>query len=489
LKPQPKLPQLSEAEIQALYRQGETAVVVLVQTLQQQIAQLEMRLGQVEGRVEKNSRNSHKPPSAEGFGKQPKSLRQRSQKPSGGQAEHPGTTMEWRTEVDWVETHEVRSCCGCGASLMAEPLESVIARQVIDIAPIKVNVIEHHGEIKTCPHCAQKNQGSFPAQVNNRMQYGSRLKAMMVYLMEGQLLPSERVCQLLSDLLGVVVSEGTLYNNRAQCFEQLAPIEASIQAALVSGKVGHFDETGLRVNGQLWWLHVACTGGLTYYFIHPKRGQIAMDEMNILPRFSGKAMHDGYPSYKGYECEHFLCNAHHLRELQFILEQTGQLWAYQMSLFLASVLHQVEAAKAQGQTALPVEQLFELAGRYGEILAQGFIANPLAERAVDGAKSRGRPKRSPARNLLERLTAKPISVLGFMIDFEIPFDNNQAERDIRMMKLKQKISGGFRSPDGARMFCRIRGYLSTLRKQGCNLFDALIALFSGYPLPLVLQPE
>jgi transposase len=350
-------------------------------------------------------------------------------------------------------------------------------------------VREHQSEIKCCPDCGRETMGSFPPEASNVVQYGPRLRGMMVYLMEGQLLPSARSCEVLKDLLGVQVSEGTLYNVRAQCYEQLEAIEQQIQAQVAQAEVVHFDETGLRVNGCLWWLHVASTSGLTSYFVHPKRGQLAMDEMGILPQFKGKAMHDGWRSYQGYPCDHFLCNAHHLRELQFILERYGQPWAYQMSLLLVSILSQVNAAKAEGKIALEPEHHQALAARYAEILEQGLAANPIPEPMPDEPKRRGRPKRSPPLNLLERLHSKEASVLGFMKDFAIPFDNNQAERDLRMMKLKQKISGCFRSEDGSRMFCRIRGYLSTLRKQKVNLLDALVELFSGNPLPLQPQPE
>jgi transposase len=354
-------------------------------------------------------------------------------------------------------------------------------RQVHDIPPIELEVTEHRVEVKSCPHCGQEHEGEFPAEVTNVVQYGPRLKGMMVYLMEGQLLPSERTCELLREVLEVTVSEGTLYTTRAQCFHQLEPIASEIQATIAASEVVHFDETGMRVNGKLWWLHVACTRGLTSYFVHPKRGTVAMDAMGILPKFEGKAIHDGLKSYEDYGCEHFLWNAHHLRELQFILERYDQSWAFQMSLLLVTILRQVQTAQDQGHTTLPPEQVQAFEARYQTILNQGWAANPHLAPPPDDPKKRGRPKQSPPRNLLLRLQSKPASVLGFMYDFAVPFDNNQAERDIRMMKLKQKISGSFRSADGAKMFCRIRGYLSTLRKQGQNVLDALIALFSGKP--------
>jgi transposase len=328
-------------------------VIALVEGLLARIESLEKRVEGPENKASKTSRNSSKPPSEDGFIKRTKSLRSKSDKASGAQAGHPGSALEWSTEVDYAVEHPVTSCRGCGAGLAAEPVRDILLRQVYDLPPLKLEVTEHRVALKCCPHCGQENQGAFPAAATNVVQYGPRLKGIMVYLMEGQLLPSERTCEVLREVLGVTVSEGTLYNTREQCFEQLEPREREIQAAIRSAAMVHFDETGLRVNGHLWWLHIACTSELTYYFIHPKRGTEAMDEMQILPEFKGKAMHDGWKSYPGYDCEHFLCNAHHLRELQFILERYEQSWAFQMSLLLVTILRQVQAAQNQGQTACP----------------------------------------------------------------------------------------------------------------------------------------
>jgi transposase len=498
--------EMSEAEILAVYDQGPQAVVTKVTTALAQInalverveqltplvAQVEALKAEVEelkGKARKNSRNSSKPPSSDGFGKRTKSLRGKSEKPSGGQPEHPGSTLEWQEADLEIEHHAVTTCSGCGASLSKVAAESTLCRQVFDIAPVQLVTVEHQSEIKQCPSCGCETIGSFPPEARNVVQYGPRLRAIMVYLMEGQLLPSARSCDVLKDLLGVRVSEATLYNVREQCYEQLEAVEQQIQAQVVSAEVVHFDETGLRVNGCLWWLHVASTSGMTYYFVHPKRGHLAMDEMGVLLNFKGNALHDGWKSYLAYLCQHFLCNAHHLRELRFILERYGQPWAYQMSLLLSTILDLVDGAKAKGRTALRPHQLKLLTARYAAILDQGFAANPLPVCPPDAPKKRGRVKRPPPLNLLERLKSKEASVLGFMRDFSIPFDNNQAERDLRMMKLKQKISGCFRTEDGARMFCRIRGYFSTLRKQKVNLLDALVGVFSGSPTPLTPQPE
>jgi transposase len=482
---------ISREEIRAVYVRGEEAVIELVEGLVEKIGKLEERVNSLEGKDKKNSSNSSKPPSGDGFGKKTTSLRTKSQRKTGGQIDHPGSTLEWSEEVDVVVEHKVEQCHGCGASLSQEPVKTVWARQVYDIPPIDLTIYEHRAEVKNCPCCGIQNEAEFPLEATNVVQYGPRLKSMMVYLMDGQLLPSARTCEILSDIVGASVSEGTLFNARSQCFEQLTAIASTIQSAIVDSEVVHFDETGLRVNGKLWWLHVACTDGLTYYFVHQKRGGEAIDEMNILPQFQGKAIHDGWKSYQGYDCEHFLCNAHHLRELIFIWEHYQQTWAVQMLILLGSIKYMVDEARLT-QTPLASDVLNTLEARYQTILEQGFAANPpplIPPPSKHRRTPRGRPKQSPARNLLDRLQIQQASVLGFMYDFNVPFDNNQAERDIRMVKLKQKISGTFRSESGAQMFCRIRGYISTLRKQGFNVLDAFISLFSGHRQSPIPQPE
>lgn len=490
MKQESAAPLFNPDAVSAVYAQGEAAVLALVRALYEQNAQLSARVSALENQQSKDSRSSSKPPSSDGFGKKTRSLRPKGERKSGGQPEHPGSTLAWSSEVDEVVTHGVTTCCGCGECLIEVPVERVIRRQVHDLPPLSVDVTEHQGEVKSCPQCGVENQASFPSEVRGPVQYGSRLKGLMVYLLDGQLLPSGRTGEILREVFGVTVSEATLYNSRAQGFEKLSEISTAIQAAIVQSDVVHFDETGLRVSGKLWWLHVACTSGLTYYFVHSKRGQAAMDAMDILPHFEGKAIHDGWKSYLGYWCEHFLCNAHHLRELTFVLERFEQVWAFQMSVLLCTIHQQVIASKAEGHTALPPEQAQAFEKRYQAILNQGLLANPLPlPPDPETPKKRGRPKQSVPKNLIDRLQSKQASVLGFMHNFDVPFDNNQAERDVRMMKLKQKISGCFRTPKGAQMFCRIRGYISTLRKQGIDLLDALVSLFMGAPVAPVLKAE
>ncbi|NJL41086.1 MAG: IS66 family transposase, partial [Leptolyngbyaceae cyanobacterium SM1_4_3] len=434
----------------------------------------------LEDQANKDSRNSSKPPSGDGFKKRPQSLRTKSGRKSGGQAGHPGSTLEWVDVPDEIEQQVIETCQGCGASLEEMPIVEWQCAQVHDLVPIEMRVREHQVAVKQCECCGQRNQAAFPVGVTNRVQYGSRLRSLMVYLMDYQLLPSARVQELLSEVLGCSLSEGTLYETRQACFELLSEIEASIFEALQQAKVAHFDETGLRVNGKLMWLHVASTQALTYYFIHPKRGSEAIDAMDILPQFEGTSVHDGWRSYALYSCVHALCNAHHLRELRFLVERDGQEWAEQMMTLLVTMKASVEQAQAQGQTQLNAEAITQFEPQYRDLIEIGMKLNP-ANPPV--ANSRGRPKQSPARNLLERLETHQAEVLRFIHDFQVPFDNNQAERDIRMMKLKQKISGGFRSAVGAQIFGRVRGYLSTLKKQGYPILDALEQLFWDIPFP------
>lgn len=476
--------------IRAAYRQGEEAVIALVENLLKAqtdaIEKLESRIRVLEDQGCKDSKNSSKPPSGDGFKKRTQSLRTKSGRKSGGQPGHPGSTLEWVDEPDETEQHLVETCQGCGASLEEMPVVEWQCAQVHDLAPIEMVVREHQAAVKQCGSCGQSNQAGFPLEVTNRVQYGSRLRSLIVYLMDYQLLPSARVQELLSEVVGCPLSEGTLYEARQTCFESLAEVEASIFEALQQAAVAHFDETGLRVNTKLLWLHVASTTALTYYFIHPKRGSEAIDAMDILPHFEGTSVHDGWRSYALYACVHALCNAHHLRELRFLVERYGQQWAEQMMTLLVTMKASVEQAQTQGQTQLSANEVSHFKHLYRDLIDTGLRLNPVNPPL---AHARGRPKQTPARNLLERLDSHQAQVLRFIGDFQVPFDNNQAERDIRMMKLKQKISGGFRSEEGARVFCRIRGYLSTLKKQRRNLLDALEQLFLGHPISLNLLPE
>ena len=310
---------ISRDDIRAIYAAGEDGMIAVVEGLLQQIEVLEARVEALENQVAKNSRNSSKPPSGDGFKPRTKSQRRKSERSSGGQKGHPGQTLEWSSEVDEVIFHSVETCEVCGSSLSEVAVESWDVRQVQDLAPIVLSVTEHRAEVKCCLGCQMLNRGAFPVGVSSVVQYGASLKSLMVYLLDYQLLPSARVEELFADVFGCALSEATLYTSRERCFDKLEPIEDWIFEQVVSADVIHCDETGMRVKGGLWWLHVASTDGFTFYFVHTKRGKAALEAMALLPNYEGISVDDGWKSYAQYACDHALCNAAHLRELEFNL--------------------------------------------------------------------------------------------------------------------------------------------------------------------------
>jgi transposase len=376
--------------------------------------------------------------------------------------------------------HQVSRCQGCGAELGQLEAEAHDRRQVFDLPPVKLQVTEHRAEIKCCPVCARRNQGVFPDGISHEVQYGAGIKGLFVYLMNEHLLPYRRTRQIVEDMLGQSVAEGTLWAALNECAQALAGTEAIIKQGGSQSPVAHFDETGLYVEGRRGWLHVASTESLTHYACHGKRGSVATDEIGILPDFRGTAVHDGWGSYRRYDCAHALCNAHHLRELTFVQEQLGQAWAGQMKALLVEIKGVVDKAKASGQARLEPARIQAFEQRYEQILAPGVGLETAAP--PEPSAKRGRPRQSKAKNLLDRLRRYRQETLAFLYDFQVPFDNNLAERDLRMMKVQQKISGCFRTVEGATTFCRIRSYISTMRKQGHHIFTALNRVFTGQPI-------
>jgi transposase len=301
-----------------------------------------------------------------------------------------------------------------------------------------------------------------------------------VYLVQQQLLPYERACEVIEDLLGPPMSVGTLAGLVERCAQQLDPVEQQIKAALRRAEVLHQDETGLYVAGQRHWMHVSATEQLTHYAVHPKRGKEALDAIGILADFHGVSVHDGWRSYWQYACQHALCNVHHLRDLTFLYEEQQQDWADRMKTLLLDIKAAVEQARAEGRSSLHPREVADWKAQYAARLSEGYRANPPDPPPEAG--KRGRRKQSAARNLLDRLSTHQQAVLLFLDNFAVPFDNSLAERDIRMVKVQQKVSGCFRSEAGAVAFCRIRGYLSTLRKQGFAVLTALEQALVGHPV-------
>jgi transposase len=455
--------------------------------IEQMQAQIELLHGQVsalQAEVKSlksgglDSHNSSKPPSSD-WHHQKRSRRPKSSRKPGGQEGHPGATLRFSEQVDEYEIHAVTHCQECGMDLSAEPIQATKRRQVFDLPPLKLEVREHQAEIKVCPHCQALSQAAFPSGVEQPTQYGSRFKSLMVYLHDYQLLPFRRLQEFARDLWQQPVSPGCLAGFEQNASQRLLPFEQSLKSVLHKAPLAHFDETGCYEQGRRRWLHVASTAQETYYFVHDKRGHLAMTAAGILPDFKGIAVHDHLESYQHYDqCHHSFCNAHHLRELTQAEEIEHQRWATACKALLLDIKRQVDTAQDQGFQALSLEMQQGYTAQYRQILETAQATYPKPQRTPG---QRGRLKQPKSKNLLDRLLLYQTETLRFMSDFTVPFTNNQAERDLRMVKVQQKISGCFRSAQGTEAFCRIRGFISTVKKRQQNVLDSLTQLFQ--PLP------
>lgn len=490
---------MSESQIVEIYNQGISQVISAIKELSNEIntlnsqveslskdnTALNERVKSLESQVNKNSNNSSKPPSSDGFKKKTKSLRIKSGKRPGGQEGHEGSTLCMNDNPDEIKIHSVEQCIKCGASLDDISPERYIVRQVIDMPETKAKTTEHRAEVKICPQCKCKNTARFPDEIVNTVQYGGRLKAIAVYLTQYQLIPYKRSAGLIEDLFNHHLSQGSIVTFNENCHEKLQSIEDNIKNSIISstGAV-HFDETGMYVEKKRKWLHVASNENLTYYECHEKRGKEATDKIGILSKFTGTAVHDGFKTYNKYtNCSHALCNAHILRELNGITELQNQEWAKPMKDLLIEIKKEVDLI-SNNYNVLPLDKIQDFEARYNKILKAGFDEDYAKNIELYSQK---KVKRSLSLNLLNRLSGYKEQILAFMYDFDIPFDNNLAERDLRMAKVKQKISGTFRSSAGANAFTRIRGYVSTVRKQGNNALDCIKSVFTANPIDPTLD--
>lgn len=456
-----------------------------------QIARLQQELSELRGEnhrlrrrnleleafISKDSHNSSRPPSSDpAWAKRTKSLRRPSGKLRGGQPGHAGHTLRMTPKPQRVITHRPKQCRHCLSPLREGRSAGAERRQVVELVPARLRVTEHRAEVVCCPACGKRTKAEFPAGVKAPVQYGPSIMARALYLHDYQLLPYARTAEAMRELFGCRMSRGTLATAVRQCADGLLETELKIKKRLRRSHVIHADETGLRVEGRLAYVHVASTAHLTHYGADTRRGKAAIDEIGILPRYRGTCVHDGWLSYTFYpECRHALCGAHLLRELTFFEELTEETkaWASPLKELLLEMKGEAERVCATGEQQLAAGRREELTASYDRLVAEGLRAPPpeVPEQIW-----------RQARNLLLRLERRKVEVLLFLTDFSVPWDNNQAERDLRMVKLRQKVSGCFRTEEGAHRFCRIRSYLSTAHKQGRMVLAALEGACKGVPL-------
>jgi transposase len=444
------------------------------------LAEQDARIAELERQLAASSRNSSKPPSTDGLDKPaPKSLRGRSGRKPGGQSGRPGRTLRQVERPDEVVLHEPGGCAGCGAALAADGAPArMVRRQVFDIPQITVRVVEHRLISRRCAGCGAVTAAAGPAGVSAPVQYGPHAAAIAVYLVLGQHLPVERTAALLAEVFGTPMSTGTVAAWTTRAAAGLEPFTAAVRAGLLGEELVHADETGLRVGGRLHWLHVASSDRFTALFCHRQRGKEAIDAAGVLPDFTRTLVHDAFASYARYTgATHALCNAHLLRELIAVVDHhaahpspgsgevpAGWCWATQ-------VIDALLALKAITDTGvLPGAEVLTAHRR---LIVSAALIGASTQAAPPGAV--GRRHRALARRIRRRID----DYLRFATDPRVPFDNNPAERDIRMAKVKQKVSGCMRTLAGAQDFAAMRSYLSTAAKHGRRPFDVLTELTSG----------
>ncbi|AQQ54839.1 IS66 family transposase [Planococcus lenghuensis] len=454
-----------------------TGLCTYIEKLETKIDQLETRVQDLERQLGTNSRNSSKPPSSDGFRK-PKSLRKPGGK-HGAPNGHKGHTLKMSATPDEVIVHEPEICTHCSYLLGEVPVHSCKKRQVLDLPVPRLIYTEHQAAAKRCPNCRHEEYGSFPQEVKAPVQYGDGVQAWTAYLNMYQHLPLERICQLFNDLTGHRPSEGTLLASLEKLSDRLEPHEQTIRVRLLDSPVVHADETGMSSDGRRNWLHLISNACWTLYHIHPKRGKEAFDDFGFLTAYKGTVVHDFWASYfnPAYKAAHALCGSHLIRECEGITEYDGHRWAAEMQTLLREALAVKKQATEAGRP-VPEESAGAIEFRYDEILENG-AGEWRVPPPPKNPGERGKHKKTKSANLAERFVLYKADILRFLRDGQVPFDNNQAERDVRMMKVKSKVSGPFRTEKGAIQFARIRGFISTVRKQGKNLLESLILVNQG----------
>jgi len=433
---------------------------------------------ELQNRINKNSKNSNKPPSKDEKHNKPQKKKPKSKekpKQSNGSKKRKKQTAELTDNPDKTVRLSLEHCPACGSDLSEEIAHQEIRRQERDIQMTAVTT-EYRAEKKWCPSCGKYHRAAFPKQVPARVQYGPKIKALIVYMIQINMCSYHRTRQFIEEIAGLEIAESTMVKINKQYAEKMDGFLETIKARIIQSDVVGFDETGMNKNCTIHWLHTAVTDSLTYMIAHRKRGKEGMDVAGILPNYQGVAVHDGWQSYKQYpDCCHASCNAHHLRELENIKETTRQQWPAQMQELLIAA-HKENKNEKEKNRCLSEERKQFYANKYDEILRLGYVENPPPPKRPKG--KRGRPKKPPAYNLLARLDANKTEILRFIYDSRVPFDNNTAERSFRMAKVKDKVSGTFRGV-GDEVFAKIRSVVDTIRKNDYNCFEAILCCFQG----------
>lgn len=466
---------ITRSQIRSIYDKGPEAVEDLVLGLVDSINRLtdivndqNKRITILEDQISKNSRNSSKPSSTDSpYKDKKKNKTSKSNKPK----KRKGTTLKQVSTPDKVVFSRVTECEHCQNDLSKMPSSDLDKRQVTDIPPIHAHVTEYQGEIKICPECHKVTKADFPEGITHKAQYGKNIQAMAVYLRNYQLIPLNRTLQLFKDLFQVSISEGSLVNMTKRCADGLSGFMENVKEKLQQADIIHNDETGINIAGKLHWIHTAGNKELTYLLPHPKRGSEAIDEMDILTEFNGVSVHDFWKPYEKYNCSHAYCNAHIIRELIFVIERKSQQWAGDLIDLLLEIKNKVDTSDDKILSSYETEFYKK---EYNKLVQTGYEKNPLPERKW----TRGRRRKGKIRCLVERLDNYQKDILRFMIDHNTPFDNNLGERDLRMVKVREKISGTFRNIERAQDYCKIRSYISTVKKQKKDVFSSLTESFS-----------
>lgn len=470
-----------------LDRQVFDSLLDRIRELEALVARQAERIKELEDRLSKNSRNSSKPPSSDGYTKpSPKSRRKKTGRKPGGQPGHKPARLEPVANPDRIIEHKPDICKHCKGLIDDSTLEQTQARQVFDLPPINLHIEEHRIFSGSCCCCGRTTESEFPENVSAHTQYGPNIAAMAVHLNIHHAMPVKRISEFIHDHVGAnAPSSGTISSWIMQAAKLAQPTIEEIRQGLVSSPVNHFDETGIRINGKNRWLHNVSNVDATLQTTHEKRGKEGIQSPGVIEEFEGVAVHDCWgPYFSEHKGPHGLCNAHLLRELEFFAEKDSSSWTHNMVDFLCRANDAAKTAREKNESICE-DRLKEFREEYAKIISAALNSLPPPPERKPG--KRGRKARGKERCLLDRMYGHEVSVLRFLQDLTVPFDNNQAERDIRMVKVKMKVSGGFRSKTGAEAYTILRSYIETARKQAHNAFEELVNLFRKKPFTPIFK--